>query len=56
MTAGEAGSKTMNSKKMKRKEKGCRHSKGALAIENALRSLPSEWTKQIMVHTFGCVI
>jgi hypothetical protein len=32
------------------------HSKGALAIENALRSLPSYRTKEITVHTFGCVI
>jgi len=32
------------------------HSKGALAIENALRSLPSDRTKEISVHTFGCVI
>jgi len=32
------------------------HSKGALAIENALRSLPSDRTEEITVHTFGCVI
>jgi hypothetical protein len=32
------------------------HSKGALAIENALRSLPSFRTKEITVQTFGCVI
>jgi hypothetical protein len=32
------------------------HSKGALAIENALRSLASDRTKEITVHTFGCVI
>lgn len=32
------------------------HSKGALAIENALRSLPSHRTEEITVHTFGCVI
>lgn len=32
------------------------HSKGALAIENALRSLPSSRTEEITVHTFGCVI
>jgi hypothetical protein len=32
------------------------HSKGALAIENALRSLPSDRTENITVHTFGCVI
>ena len=32
------------------------HSKGALAIENALRSLPPDRTKYITVHTFGCVI
>jgi hypothetical protein len=32
------------------------HSKGALAIENALRSLSSNRTKEISVHTFGCVI
>ena len=32
------------------------HSKGALAIENALRSLSSDRTKGITVHTFGCVI
>jgi hypothetical protein len=32
------------------------HSKGALAIENALRSLSPDRTKQIAVHTFGCVI
>jgi hypothetical protein len=32
------------------------HSKGALAIENALRSLSAERTKRISVLTFGCVI
>jgi hypothetical protein len=32
------------------------HSKGALAIENALRSLSADRTKQIAVHTFGAVI
>jgi hypothetical protein len=32
------------------------HSKGALAIENALRSLPTERTAQLAVITFGCVI
>ena len=32
------------------------HSKGALAIENALRSLSTDRTKTITVHTFGCVI
>lgn len=32
------------------------HSKGALAIENALRSLPPERTKNISVMTFGCAI
>jgi hypothetical protein len=32
------------------------HSKGALAIENALRSLPPERTKGISVMTFGCAI
>jgi hypothetical protein len=32
------------------------HSKGALAIENALRSLSSDRTQEISVHTFGCVI
>lgn len=32
------------------------HSKGALAIENALRSLSSDRTKKITVYTFGCVI
>ena len=32
------------------------HSKGALAIENALRSLPPERTGDISVATFGCVI
>jgi hypothetical protein len=32
------------------------HSKGALAIENALRSLSMDRTKTIRVHTFGCVI
>ena len=32
------------------------HSKGALAIENALRSLSSDRTNQIAVHTFGAVI
>jgi hypothetical protein len=32
------------------------HSKRALAIENALRSLPTDRTKTIAVHTFGCVI
>jgi hypothetical protein len=32
------------------------HSKGALAIENALRSLTPNRTTEITVHTFGCVI
>jgi hypothetical protein len=32
------------------------HSKGALAIENALRSLPPERTRDIAVATFGCTI
>jgi hypothetical protein len=32
------------------------HSKGALAIENALRSLPPERTRNISVATFGCAI
>jgi len=32
------------------------HSKGALAIENALRSLDAERTKKLSVCTFGCVI
>jgi hypothetical protein len=32
------------------------HSKGALAVENALRSLSSDRTQEISVHTFGCVI
>jgi hypothetical protein len=32
------------------------HSKGALAIENALRSLSTDRAKTITVHTFGCVI
>jgi hypothetical protein len=32
------------------------HSKGALAIENALRSLSSDRTQEISVQTFGCVI
>jgi hypothetical protein len=32
------------------------HSKGALAIENALRSLPTERTATLSVLTFGCVI
>jgi hypothetical protein len=32
------------------------HSKGALAIENALRSLPEQRTEEISVTTFGCVI
>jgi hypothetical protein len=32
------------------------HSKGALAIENALRSLSADRAKTITVHTFGCVI
>jgi hypothetical protein len=32
------------------------HSKGALAIANALRSLPSERTRDITVVTFGCAI
>jgi hypothetical protein len=32
------------------------HSKGALAIENALRSLPAERTERLAVITFGCVI
>ena len=32
------------------------HSKGALAIENALRSLKPERTKDIYVRTLGCVI
>jgi hypothetical protein len=32
------------------------HSKGALAIENALRSLPHERSENLSVLTFGCVI
>jgi len=32
------------------------HSKGALAIENAVRSLPAERTRTLSVLTFGCVI
>jgi hypothetical protein len=32
------------------------HSKGALAIENALRSFSSNRTNEISIHTFGCVI
>jgi hypothetical protein len=32
------------------------HSKGALAIENALRSLSAERTQKLSVLTFGCVI
>jgi hypothetical protein len=32
------------------------HSKGALAIENALRSLPQARTQDLTVLTFGCVI
>jgi hypothetical protein len=32
------------------------HSKGALAIENALRSLPPGRTEKFSVWTFGCVI
>jgi hypothetical protein len=32
------------------------HSKGALAIANALRSLPPERTRDIAVVTFGCAI
>jgi len=32
------------------------HSKGALAIENALRSLPEARTENLTVLTFGCVI
>jgi hypothetical protein len=32
------------------------HSKGSLAIANALRSLPSERTRNISVLTFGCAI
>jgi len=32
------------------------HSKGALAIANALRSLPGERTERLAVLTFGCVI
>jgi hypothetical protein len=32
------------------------HSKGALAIENALRSLPSSRTSRLSVVTLGCVI
>jgi hypothetical protein len=32
------------------------HSKGALAIENALRSIETRRTKEISVVTFGCVI
>jgi hypothetical protein len=32
------------------------HSKGALAIENAVRSLPAERTEALAVLTFGCVI
>ena len=32
------------------------HSKGALAIANALRSLPPERTEHLIVLTFGCVV
>jgi hypothetical protein len=32
------------------------HSKGALAIENALRSLPKARTENLTILTFGCVI
>jgi len=32
------------------------HSKGALAIENALRSIEAKRAKDISVVTFGCVI
>src|SRR4051812_8850637 len=32
------------------------HSKGALAIENALRSIEAQHAKEISVVTFGCVI
>jgi hypothetical protein len=32
------------------------HSKGALAIENALRSLPPERMRSISVASFGCAI
>jgi hypothetical protein len=32
------------------------HSKGALAIENALRSLSAERTEKLSVLTFGCVV
>src|SRR5438105_529238 len=32
------------------------HSKGSLAIHNALRSLPRERTQTLAVLTFGCVI
>jgi hypothetical protein len=32
------------------------HSKGALAIENAMRSLPTARTEKLSVLTFGCVI
>ena len=32
------------------------HSKGSLAIANALRSLPPERAEQLSVLTFGCVI
>jgi len=32
------------------------HSKGSLAIANALRSLPSERTEELSVLTFGCVV
>ncbi|GLR89814.1 hypothetical protein GCM10007857_65280 [Bradyrhizobium iriomotense] len=32
------------------------HSKGALCIQNAVRSLPAERTRRLHVTTFGCVI
>ena len=32
------------------------HSKGALAIENALRSIEARHAKEISVETFGCVV
>jgi hypothetical protein len=32
------------------------HSKGALCIQNAVRSLPPERTRQLHITTFGCVV
>ena len=37
-------------------ERLCGHSKGALAIENAVRSLPETRYRNLHVTTFGCVV